>query len=132
VNDRQRLMKNRRLRSERMAAARAKGTHTKEEWEELVNRCDNRCVRCGASPPEDYRPVKDHITPVYQGGSDGLDNLQPLCPPCNSAKGPESKDWRPESVRALYVSTASALRTHGPGTCPTMPCTPSPSLIGYI
>ena len=37
---------------------------------------DHTCVRCGKSEPE-VKIVKDHIVPIYQGGSDGLDNLQP-------------------------------------------------------
>lgn len=72
-------------RSERLAEARKKGTHTKEQWQYLVEICDFKCVRCGN---DDI--VKDHITPIYQGGSDGIDNLQPLCKSCNSSKGSDS------------------------------------------
>lgn len=78
-------------RAQRLSRAREKGTHTKLEWELLVNVCGNACVRCGAEGV-----VKDHITPIYQGGSDGIENLQPLCRKCNSSKGPENKDLRPE------------------------------------
>lgn len=71
------------LRSERLAIARTKGTHNKKQWEELLEICDFTCVKCGSS--NDI--VKDHIIPIYQGGSDGIDNLQPLCRTCNSSKG---------------------------------------------
>lgn len=81
-------------RSQRLAAARAIATHTKAEWLALVDACGNACVRCGGAGV-----VKDHITPIYQGGSDGIDNLQPLCQSCNSSKGPENKDFRPEDWR---------------------------------
>ena len=77
-------------RSERLAEARRKGKHTKEEWEEM-KLFFNRCVKCGSN--DDI--VKDHIKPIYQGGSDGLDNLQPLCKKCNSSKGPDTTDYRP-------------------------------------
>jgi len=39
------------------------------------------------------RPCKDHIVPIYRGGSDGLENLQPLCRECNTQKGPEVFNW---------------------------------------
>lgn len=78
-------------RSQRLAEARKKGTHTKEEWQEMLTFFDSTCVKCGA---KDVTIVKDHITPIYQGGSDGIDNIQPLCCDCNASKGPENKDWR--------------------------------------
>ena len=77
-------------RSERLAEARKRGKHTKEEWEEMKS-FFSRCVKCGSN--DDI--VKDHIKPIYQGGSDGLDNLQPLCKKCNSSKGPDTTDYRP-------------------------------------
>ena len=84
---------NSQLRSLRLKAAKSKGTHTKYEWNNLVERCKNQCVRCG----ELSRILtKDHIIPIYQGGSDAISNLQPLCRGCNSAKGPENIDWLAE------------------------------------
>lgn len=82
---------NRMSRSERLSAARKKGTHTSEEWQEMVSFFGGRCVRCGA---DDAAPVKDHIVPIYQGGCDSIRNLQPLCRHCNSSKGPENIDYR--------------------------------------
>lgn len=79
-------------RSERLAIARTKGTHSKEEWEELKG-FFGHCVICGTSSDE-AKLVKDHIVPIYQGGSDGIDNLQPLCQSCNSRKGPDVTDYR--------------------------------------
>lgn len=77
-------------RSERLTEARKKGKHTKEEWEEM-RLFFGECVKCGNN--DDL--VKDHIIPIYQGGSDGLDNLQPLCRKCNSSKGADTTDYRP-------------------------------------
>mgnify|MGYP007071596812 CR=1 FL=1 len=76
------------LRSERMSEARKKGTHTKEQWKRLIEICENKCVKCGN---EDI--VKDHIKPIYQGGSDSINNLQPLCKFCNSSKGADSTNY---------------------------------------
>lgn len=78
-------------RHERLAEARKKGTHTKEQWDSMVGLFEGTCVRCGQTEAD---LVKDHITPIYQGGSDGIENIQPLCRKCNSSKGPESKDYR--------------------------------------
>lgn len=88
-------------RSERMAAARQKGKHTNAQWSALLVVCGHACVKCGASGHLD----RDHIVPVYQGGSDHISNIQPLCARCNAAKGPENIDYRPsgwwESVQRL-------------------------------
>lgn len=83
---------NSRIRNIRLQAARAKGTHTKAEWLGLVSAFGCHCVMCGAQmdAPEIQ---KDHIIPIYQGGSDGIENLQPLCRPCNTSKGPDTFDW---------------------------------------
>jgi len=77
------------LRTERLKKARVKGTHTKKEWLSLVKKY-NYCVRCKA---KNVLLTKDHIIPIYQGGSDSIDNLQPLCRKCNSQKGPDTTNW---------------------------------------
>lgn len=95
LTDTERKQQNKRLRRERLAAARAKGRHTVEQWAALKIEFGFRCVRCLVqSHPEGDFLVKDHIEPIYQGGSDGIDNLQPLCPPCNASKGPEDFNWK--------------------------------------
>lgn len=83
---------NARIRSIRMEAARSKGTHTDSEWRLLVDQLQHRCAACGLyglSVPMQ----KDHIIPVYQGGSDAISNLQPLCAACNASKGPDNFNW---------------------------------------
>lgn len=80
-----------RIRAQRLAEARARGTHTEDQWLAILDKYDYRCVRCGCRPIG--RPCKDHITPIYQGGSDALENLQPLCRECNTAKGPDNFNW---------------------------------------
>ena len=78
-------------RSERLANARRLARHSAAEWQAILWVCGNVCVKCGAV--EDI--VKDHILPIYRGGSDGIENIQPFCRSCNAAKGPENIDYRP-------------------------------------
>jgi uncharacterized protein YdaU (DUF1376 family) len=114
----------RRTRAERLAQARAKGRHTPAQWAAMVDFCGNRCVRCGDT---NGPIVRDHITPIYQGGSDGIENLQPLCISCNAAKGPEAIDHRPDGWQHLQEMPgerlANARQTPGPSPSPS----PSPS-----
>jgi uncharacterized protein YdaU (DUF1376 family) len=79
-------------RSQRLAEARRKGTHTEQEWLHLQAFCRHLCVRCEAGNCE---LVRDHIVPIYKEGSDSIDNIQPLCRKCNASKGPETTDFRP-------------------------------------
>lgn len=75
----------------RLIAARKIGTHSTKEWESLVMEFGGKCVRCQR---DDASVGRDHIIPIYQGGGDGIDNIQPLCGRCNSSKGPETTDWK--------------------------------------
>jgi len=77
-------------RSDRLTQARAKGTHTDAEWAAMVEFFRGVCVKCNSSG----NVVRDHITPIYRGGSDAITNIQPLCKSCNSSKGPDSTDYR--------------------------------------
>ena len=77
-------------RRDRIKAARDKGTHTLLQWARLVQACGHSCVRCRRVG---VKLEKDHIIPIYQGGSDAIENLQPLCGRCNRSKGPEDINW---------------------------------------
>lgn len=92
-------------RSARLSAARKLATHTALEWHTLVEIFDGNCVRCGQSGPI----VKDHIVPIYKGGSDGISNLQPLCRSCNSSKGPEDIDHRGNALHDWQERLAKCL-----------------------
>ena len=114
---------NNQTRSERMAEARKKGTHTDEQWNSMLSFHEHKCAKCGSSE----NIVKDHITPIYKGGSDGIDNIQPLCRSCNSAKGPDTTDWRRDDWQNHCLMTAKM-----PAKMPAQPLrndstSPSPS-----
>ena len=90
-----------RVRSGRLAAARQLGRHTHDQWVLLLAVCEHVCVRCFA---EGISLEKDHIMPIAWGGSDGIENIQPLCASCNSSKGASyCRDFRPRIWREYLL-----------------------------
>lgn len=67
------------------------GKHTEAQWERLKARYSYTCVKCRQQGVE---LTKDHIVPLALGGTDSIDNLQPLCRRCNSSKGATVADYR--------------------------------------
>ena len=63
----------------------AEGYFTLNEWEELKCKHNFRCVYCGKLEKE-AKLTKDHIIPLTKGGSNYINNIQPLCQSCNSRK----------------------------------------------
>lgn len=59
----------------------AQGSHTEAEWQEVLAKHDHKCA-CGAT--EDL--TRDHIIPISKGGTNFIENIQPLCRSCNSRK----------------------------------------------
>lgn len=91
---------NRINRSIRLTQSRHLGRHSKQEWSEMKIFFENTCVKCyGGSGLLNVE--RDHIIPIYQNGSDGIDNIQPLCARCNASKGPDNFDYRPEAAKRL-------------------------------
>jgi len=61
------------------------GSHSLEEWKLLKKKFNNTCPCCGISEPI-IKLSEDHIIPLSKGGSDSIDNIQPLCLACNMKK----------------------------------------------
>ena len=56
------------------------------DWQAVSDKFEalgNKCQLCGATE----RIEIDHILALSKGGTNHIDNLQPLCKPCNSGKG---------------------------------------------
>lgn len=79
--------------SRRVRKLEAVGSHTDEEWQVLKVFYDFRCLCCGKQEPH-IKLTRDHVIPLTQGGSDAIDNIQPLCARCNSKKTNKHIDYR--------------------------------------
>jgi 5-methylcytosine-specific restriction endonuclease McrA len=66
------------------------GSFTVAEWGVLCAHYGNICLRC----TKHKKLTADHVIPVSKGGTSNIDNIQPLCAQCNSAKGTKTTDYR--------------------------------------
>jgi len=74
------------------------GNLTVEEWKSILDFYDHSCLRCGRTA---VKLTIDHVLPIFLGGTHTIDNIQPLCGPCNSSKRDKHIDYRKE----LYHET---------------------------
>jgi 5-methylcytosine-specific restriction endonuclease McrA len=71
--------------------------HTKAQWEALKFKYNYMCLCCKKYEPE-IKLTKDHIIPITKGGSNYIENLQPLCQRCNSHKFTQSTSFLPSAT----------------------------------
>lgn len=82
-------------RYSRANALRLNGArHTEQQWQYLLWRTNGRCAKCQCFGTKDNPITKDHIIPLSLGGTDNINNIQPLCRQCNSWKGTRIIDYR--------------------------------------
>lgn len=67
------------------------GTFTPKEWLDLVESYNHTCLRCRCN---NCALEADHIKPLSKGGSNRIDNIQPLCAKCNNWKATQEIDYR--------------------------------------
>jgi 5-methylcytosine-specific restriction endonuclease McrA len=73
------------------------GSHTYGEWQALKAQYNWTCPGCGRHEPE-IKLTEDHIIPISKGGSDNIENIQPLCQSCNSMKYTQTIRYLPKAV----------------------------------
>jgi 5-methylcytosine-specific restriction endonuclease McrA len=67
-------------------------SYTRNEWKLLCAKYGNGCLACGKN---DVKLTADHIIPLSIGGTNYIENIQPLCQSCNSKKWKRIIDYRP-------------------------------------
>ncbi len=72
-------------REKKLRRKNAIGFHSFWEWETLKAQYNWTCPCCGKSEPT-IKLTVDHIIPLSKGGSNNIENIQPLCGSCNSRK----------------------------------------------
>ena len=68
----------------------APGHFTGLEWKLLKEKYGNICLCCRKKK----KLTIDHIIPLSKGGTNYINNIQPLCKSCNSSKGTKTIDYR--------------------------------------
>lgn len=74
----------------RVLEKKAMGNYTEHELFELYDLQDNRCGYCGI--PLKFGVHVEHMTPLFRGGSNAIENILLACPDCNLSKRDKTYD----------------------------------------
>lgn len=79
-----------RVHKRRAIKAQSGGSYTAAEWKALCEKWSKCCLCCGRR----RKLTADHVIPIAKGGTSDIDNIQPLCMPCNAKKHTGTQDFR--------------------------------------
>jgi 5-methylcytosine-specific restriction endonuclease McrA len=85
----------------------ARGKYTLGEWLALKRAYLFTCPACARTEPV-ITLTRDHIVPISRGGSNYIDNIQPLCTGCNARKWARTKRFDSSLIVAKFKSTIAA------------------------
>jgi 5-methylcytosine-specific restriction endonuclease McrA len=77
------------------------------EWLNLIDLYGGKCLRCGRPGDRYHNLTIGHVLPMRQGGSNTIDNIQPLCHSCNVKKSDTFRDYRPTHLMVYVPSDDS-------------------------
>lgn len=78
------------------------GKHSPQDVAEIRTKQDDRCVYCGIALKG--MGHKDHIMPLSLGGTNGKENLQLTCAPCNLIKGSAHPNQLFDDIKLLHFA----------------------------
>lgn len=78
------------------------GSFTSAEWKALVAQYDGHCCYPGCERTDLHA---DHVVPLAKGGSNTIDNIQPLCAYHNQSKGTKSADYRNKAGLIRWIQS---------------------------
>lgn len=81
-NKDRRAIISRKYNHKRRSILKDAGTFTYEQWIEKLKLFNYRCADC----KKKTKLTIDHIKPLSKGGTNTIDNIQPMCLSCNSKK----------------------------------------------
>ena len=101
---------------------KAEGSYAFGEWELLKKQYGYRCPSCGR-PESEIKLTPDHIIPLSKGGSNYIENIQPLCRSCNCKKHTNMKKYQvsnqedtPETPETPEPETPEKEKEEGAGS----------------
>ncbi len=74
-------------------------SYTEADWQDVLSRYGNKCLKCGAS----VNITIDHVIPISCGGDNTKTNLQPLCRKYNREKDDTIVDYHADSEMTVIL-----------------------------